>query len=296
MGSSFLRRSLLFVPGSSVRKIDKAKTTAADSIILDLEDAVSLAEKDTARKNVADALEVMSALRKEIVVRVNGLNTFLGVQDLISIVEKKPDTILIPKADVHTIKMADTLVTGLEEKYALEKGKIGFIALLETAAGIQDAGEIICASPRVNGVQLGAEDLTKELSITRTKEGEEIQFARHMVVYAACRNQVDILDTPFTGIQDIDGLEEDTRKAKAIGFTGKTCIYPTHAEHINQLFSPTAEEIAYAHRLLAAFEEAVKEGKGACMFEQKMIDQPVADRAKKIIQKEKFLRLNSKNE
>lgn len=289
MSKRFVRRSFLYVPGSSERKITKSLHTAADAIILDLEDAVSPMEKENARALVMQWMDEMKKSNKEILVRVNALDTFLGVEDIIALAENPPHTIIIPKADVQIMQMADLLLSGLEERKGLEKGSIGLIPLLETAAGIQDAVAIIGASPRVNGVQLGAEDLTKELGILRTKEGDEIRFAREMLAYAACRYKVDSLDTPFTDIHDTEGLCKDTEIARNIGFTGKTCIYPPHADSINERFRPKAEDVAFSRLIVAAFEEARKEGKGACMFEGKMIDLPIVERAVRIIEKEEFI-------
>lgn len=296
MSKRFVRRSFLYVPGSSERKIAKALHTAADAIILDLEDAVSPMEKENARALVLQWMDQMKESNKEILVRVNALDTFLGIEDIIALADNPPHTIVVPKANVQIIQMMDLLLGGLEERKGLEKGSIGLIPLLETTAGIQDAVAIVGASSRVNGVQLGAEDLTKELGIPRTKEGDEIRFAREIVAYAACRYKVDSLDTPFTDIHDTEGLCKDTETAKNIGFTGKTCIYPPHAEHVNERFRPKAEDVASARQIVAAFEQARKEGKGACMFEGKMIDLPIVERAVGIIEKEEFISQRVKGE
>ncbi|WP_458398730.1 HpcH/HpaI aldolase/citrate lyase family protein [Anaerotignum sp.] len=292
MKKRFVRRSLLYVPGSSEKKMEKALQIDADGIIFDLEDAVSISEKDAAREMVAAMLPKVE--HQEKIVRINAMDTFWGIEDLKMILKAQPDTIILPKANVDHVKMADQIMTVLEEHYGLPIGGIGLIPLLETTDGILNARAIIGAAARVNGVQLGAEDLTKELSVARTREGGEIGFARSMMACAGCAEKVDIIDTPFTGIHDLEGLEADTEKAKTFGITGKTCIYPTHVEVINRLFSPTTEAVDHARRLLAAFDEAIAEGKGACMFEKKMIDQPVADRARKLIEKYEFIMKQSK--
>jgi citrate lyase subunit beta/citryl-CoA lyase len=197
--------------------------------------------------------------------------------------ELRPDTLVIPKADAFVVSMADLILGGFEKENGITEPSIGLVPLLETVAGILNAHEIINASPRVNGVQLGAEDLTKELGIGRTAQGEEIVFARTKLVYAACVTGVDRFDTPFTGIHDIVGLEADARKALSIGFTGKTCIHPSHIDVINSTFGVSDEEKEHARKLLEAFDEAILQGKGACMFEGKMIDAPIAERAKKLL-------------
>lgn len=288
MGKRFVRRSLLYVPGSSEKMVEKAIALGSaepDSIIVDLEDAVSMAEKEGARDYVIRVLPKLRTTGREIVIRVNAMDTLFGIHDLLSVPRALPDTLILPKADVMSVRMADRILTNVESELGLRPGGIGLIPLLETAEGINLAEQIVRASSRINGVQLGAEDLTKELGIRRTPLGEEIRFARQTLVYAACAAKIDCLDTPFTGIRDLDGLREDSENAAAMGFTGKTCIHPSHIETIDRAFSPGEEEAEFSRRLVAAFEEAVAQGKGACMFEKKMIDQPVADRARKLIEK-----------
>ncbi len=285
MSKRFIRRSLLYVPGSSEKMLAKSIDLNADSIFIDLEDAVSISEKDAARETILEYIPLIQKTGKEAVVRVNAMGTFYGAKDMIAVAERKPDALVIPKADVLAVKMADKTLTGIEEHLGIPKGSIKLIPLLETAAGILDAVNIAGASPRVNGVQLGAEDLTKELSIKRTPAGDEIAFARQMLVYAACSHNIDCFDTPFTDIKDMDGLEKDACNAVTIGFTGKTCIHPSHIEIINRVFSISEEEIDHARRLVETFEDAIAQGKGACMFEGKMIDAPIAERARKLLDK-----------
>ncbi len=292
----FARRSLLYVPASSPKKLEKALSIDADGIIMDLEDAVSLSEKEHARTLAMAWIGKLKESGKEILVRINGLDSFLGVLDLIAIVKAVPHTIILPKADVKTVEMADMLLSMLEAEEGLSKGTIALVPLLETADGILSASDILAAATRINGVQLGAEDLTKELSIPRTTEGQEIAFARQMLVYAARQANIDSFDTPFTGIHDEAGMRTDAENAKNMGFTGKTCIYPTHALWINEIFRPKAEEVAFARRLVEAFRQAEEAGKGACMFEGKMIDRPIAQRAEKMIEKETLIALAERKE
>jgi citrate lyase subunit beta / citryl-CoA lyase len=147
----------------------------------------------------------------------------------------------------------------------------------------------ISKSNRVTAVQFGAEDLTKELGIERTLQGKEIEHARNVIALAGNACKIDILDTPFTAVGHEEGLVEDTKQAKRIGFTGKACIHPNQIEAVNGVFTPDSEAVHKARELIHAFEEAVKSGKGACMFEGKMIDNPIADRARKLIEKAEFI-------
>lgn len=285
MRSIFLRRSLLYIPGSSLKMIGKAKDVQADSIIFDLEDSVSLLEKENARRNVVAAIRDNKTLGKELVVRVNSMDTVHGLKDILALSEVEPDALIIPKADEKAIIVADMILAALEKESGIEINSISLIPLIETTFGIVDIARILDAAQRITGVQLGAEDLTKEQGIERTTEGDEILYARTTIAVAACSRGIDIIDTPFTSIHDIDGLEQDTIRAKNIGFTGKTCIHPSHVETINRVYTPKAESVEHASRLLEAFDKAVKEGKGACMFEGKMIDNPIAERARRILKK-----------
>ncbi len=161
MSKRFVRRSLLYVPGSSAKMLGKSIRLNADSVIVDLEDAVSISEKDAARETISDFIPSIRETGKEAVIRVNAMDTFFGVKDLIAVAGMKPDAVIIPKADIMAVQMADKTLSGLEDHLGIPKGGIKIIPLLETAAGILDAMNIVGASSRVNGVQLGAEDLTR---------------------------------------------------------------------------------------------------------------------------------------
>lgn len=287
MSDKFLRRSLLYIPGSSQKMISKAQTITADAVIFDLEDAVSISEKDQARDNVTRALSEMKNSGKEIIVRINAMDTLWGYKDIMAIASLYPDAIILPKANENSLITADMMLGAMEKELGAELYTIKLIPLFETTYSIANAYQVLGATPRIDGVQLGAEDLTKEQEITRTTSGAEILYARQQLAMAARARCIDIIDTPYTGIKDLDGLKKDTELVKSIGFTGKTCIHPTHIEVINEVFSPTAEEIENANGILAAFEEAINDGKGACMYKNKMVDAPVAERAERIIKKAK---------
>lgn len=285
MTEKFLRRSLLYVPGSSLKMLEKAKGIDADAIILDLEDAVSISEKDNARANVANYISELKSPNKEIIVRINSMDSIWGFKDILQISKEKPDSVIVPKANRKSLITAGMMLLAAEKEFDLKPLSIGIIPLFETAEAIADAYKILAVSSRINGVQLGAEDLTKELEIVRTAEGHEIYFARNQIAMAARARGIDIIDTPYIEIKDLEGLRRDTENAKSIGFTGKVCIHPSHIETINSVFSPTETEIIQAKNIVKAFEDAVSEGKGACMYNNKMIDAPIAERAKKIIEK-----------
>lgn len=274
-----LRRTMLFMPGNNPSMLQDAAILGADSIILDLEDAVSLTEKDSARILVREALKTIDYTQVEVVVRVNPLDTEFGPQDVDMIARVKPDTLLIPKADEEEIILVSRLLDVIEREEGFEAEGIKIIALVETAIGLENVYNIIKASKRMAGVLLGGEDLTSDLGIKRTKEGEEIFYARNKVATVCRALKVDSIDTPFTDTNDYEGLERDTTKAKSLGMTGKAAINPRQIDVIHSVFAPTEAELKHALRVLAARKEAEREGKGVFSLEGKMIDAPVINRA-----------------
>lgn len=238
MAKKSVRRSLLYLPGSSMKMLQKVVTLHPDAVILDLEDAVSIAEKDLARRQVVEMLPQIRADGKEVLVRINGMDTPWGMEDLRAIVPCRPDGIVLPKASHAYILTADCLLTVLEKQHGLEPNSISMIPLFETTDAIVHGAELLGLCRRIDGVQFGAEDLTKEMEIPRTLGGEEIRYAREQLIFAARANGVDSLDTPFTDVKNLEALERDVAQAKAMGFTGKTCIHPSHIEAIHRAFRP----------------------------------------------------------
>jgi citrate lyase subunit beta/citryl-CoA lyase len=286
-----LRRTMLFMPGNNPGMLQNAGILGADSIILDLEDAVSLTEKDSARILVRDAIKNIDYSEVEVVVRVNPMDTEFGKPDVDVIARVKPDTLLVPKADEEQIKFVDGMLAKIEQEEGFQVGSIKIIALIETAIGLETIYSVIKASNRIVGVLLGGEDLTSDLGIKRTKEGEEIFYARNKVATACRALKVDSIDTPFTDTNDYEGLAKDTAKAKSLGFTGKSSINPRQIDIIHSVYAPTQLEIKYAIRILDAKEEAEKEGKGVFSLDGKMIDAPVINRATTTVELGKMLGL-----
>lgn len=283
-----LRRTMLFMPGNNPGMIQNAGILGADSIILCLEDAVSLAEKDSARILVRNAIRTINFYDCEVVVRVNPLSTEYGEEDVNVIASVKPDVLMVPKATEEDIKAVDEIVSRVEEKQGFIKGEIGLFPLIETAYGLENVYSIIKSSNRVKGVLLGAEDLTADLGIKRTKEGEEIFYARSKVASACKALRVDAIDTPFTDLDDIEAFRKDIEKAKSIGMTGKSAINPRQIDLIHEVFAPTKQEVVYAKRVLEAMEEAKREGKGVFSLDGKMVDAPIIARAESTIKKAKL--------
>lgn len=285
-----IRRTLLFLPGNNPAMILSADVLGADSVILDLEDAVSLTEKDSARILVESALNTLQFEDVETIVRINPTDSPYWKDDLELIVRSTPDTILLPKANVNSVKAVDAYMSELEEKYKLKK-RLPLILLVETAFGIETIYDTILASDRTIGVMLGGEDLTSDLEVVRTREGQEIEYARSRVVMACKAANVLAIDTPFTDVDDMEGLKLDTEHAKALGFKSKAVINPRQVDIIHEVLAPSQAEIEFAMGVMIAQEEATKEGLGVFSYQGKMVDLPIINRAKKTLNLARKLRL-----
>ncbi len=279
-----MRRSLLFLPGNNPNMLINGNCLGADAYIFDLEDAVSPSEKDAARILVRNTLKYMDFGESETVVRINSVDTEYWKKDIDVILPYKPNFILLPKVNTENdILKLDEYMKKAEETAGFKVGEIGIIALIETALGVENSYKIATSTNRVKGMLLGAEDLTSDLECKRTKEGREIEYSRTRLVVAARAAGIDVFDTPFTDVNDDEGAKADSLIAKGLGFTGKACISPRHVEIINDVFTPTMEEIEYAFSVIEAIKLAKEQGKGAISLKGKMIDAPIVARAEKII-------------
>lgn len=285
-----MRRSMLFLPGNTPNMIINGDALGADSIILDLEDAVSPDEKDAARLLVKSAIENMGFAGVEVTVRINAIDTPYWKDDLNAIIPLKPDLIMPPKsasaADMQTI---DAAIAEIERQNGMPVGGVKLIPLIETALGVERAFEIATACPRVTALFLGGEDLTADLRCKRTKAGNEIDYARKRLVCAARAAGIDVYDTPFTDVNDDEGMEVDAQYAKSLGFTGKSAIAPRHVRTINAVFSPSLADIEYAKLVFEAIRIGKEQGKGAVSLKGKMIDKPIVERARQTLEAAKQL-------
>ena len=279
-----MRRSMLFLPGNNPNMLINGNCLGADAVIFDLEDAVAPAEKDAARILVRNTMRYMDFRGCEIIVRINSIDTPYWRKDLDTIAPYQPSLILLPKTGCAAdVLETDAYLGQLEEKLGFEKNTLGLMPLIETAMGVENAYAIASATKRVKALFLGAEDLTADLQCKRTKEGREIEYARTRLVVAARAAGVDVYDTPFTDVNDDEGIWTDAQLAKSLGFTGKSSISPRHVEVINQVFSPTQKEVDYAYEVMDAIALAKEQGKGAIALYGKMIDAPIVARAQRTI-------------
>ncbi|OQX89149.1 MAG: hypothetical protein B6D65_04680 [candidate division Zixibacteria bacterium 4484_93] len=274
-----LRRSRLYIPGNKPSLMYNAWLYKADCLILDLEDAVAPSEKDAARILVKYAIKNLDWGNSELIVRVNPLYTDFGREDIRVIAPMAPNVILIPKCEsARDVSAVEELVTDYARRQGVYE-EIYLMPLIETAKGVLNAYEIASASPNICAITFGAEDFTKDMGISRTREGKETFIARSIVAMAAKAARVQALDTVFSDINDIEGLVESAKEAKLLGFDGKGLIHPSQIEPVHKVFTPTEEEIEYAGKVVAAYEAAKSEGKGVVALGSKMIDKPVVDRA-----------------
>lgn len=279
-----MRRSMLFLPGNTPNMLINGNYLGADAVIFDLEDAVSPSEKDAARILVRNSLRTLDRNGVESIVRINSVDTDFWQADIAAMLPERPDLLLLPKASTpQDVLAVDAYMTQVEEKFGIEQGSVGLMLLIETALGVENAYALASCCDRVKALFLGAEDLTADLQCKRTKEGAEIAYARARLVVAARAAGIDVYDTPFTDVNDDEGIFTDAVCAKGYGFTGKAAISPRHIEAINATFSPSQEEIDYAYDVIEAIRVAKEQGKGAIALRGKMIDAPIVARAQRTI-------------
>ncbi len=280
-----MRRTMLYLPGNNPNMLTRGYLFGSDGLILDLEDAVAMVEKDTARILVSKYLQQGEFGSCEVTVRINGIDTEYWKDDLAAVVPaRRLDGIRAPKVDdANTVKILDEELSRLEDKNGLPQGKLKLFCLLETAKGIWNAYDIATASPRVAAVIPGGEDLRADLKTERSDDGTELEWARRMLVFAARAAGVDPLDTVFSRVTDDAGLRKETQFIKQLGFAGKSIIHPNQIAIIHDVFNPTAQEIAKAQKIIAAAKEAAARGQGAVSVDGKMVDVPVVKRAEYIL-------------
>jgi len=276
---------MLFIPGNTPNLLINGSRLGADAVIFDLEDAVSPAEKDSARVLVRNTMKYLDYSGIETIVRINSIDTEYWKKDLDTVMEQRPDIIMLPKSGkASDVETASAYMSEVEKRLGLPDGTVKLMPLIETALGLQNAYEIASASPRVTAIFLGAEDLTADLRCKRTKEGREIDYARSRMVACARAAGVDVYDTPFTDVNDDEGIYTDAAYAKSLGFTGKASISPRHVEAINEVFSPSQKDIDYAYEVMDAIKTAKEQGRGAIALHGKMIDAPIVARARQTIE------------
>ena len=279
-----LYRSFIFVPGNRENMLERAKSFKADVIMVDLEDSVPPREKVSARDMAKDWVPALSRQGQRVMVRVNSLDTGLTRSELETLVS--PDLYGISLGKVESkwnIRDVDRMLYAIEPLAGVEPGSTKVVAWAETASALVDARDIAASSQRVIALAFGAEDFTNDMGIERSDAGDEVQVPRSLVPVAARAANVASLDSPFVAFQDPEALRADAQKARQMGFTGKHAIHPAQLDIINQVFSPAPDEVAYARRIMDAWDKAEAEGRGSLALDGRMVDVPVVKRAQNLL-------------
>ena len=281
-------RSALFVPGDRPDRVDKAVATAADRVIIDLEDAVAASKKEEARALVRD--KIIAHQDRSVLARVNGLETGFITGDLEAVVVNELGGLMLPKAESsHQVEEINRLLVDLDKKQRPAAGNTAVILLVESALGVQNIFQIASAAAELNReflIAMGAADYALDMGIELTKDGGELIYPRSRIALA-CRaaGMAPPLDTPFMiDLKDMEALKKDAARAKQLGFQGKLCIHPNQIEPVHGIFTPTAEEIAFARRVVEVFEAEEAGGTAAILVDGKFVDYPVVERSRRILQ------------
>lgn len=279
-----LRRTMLFCPASEPKMFINTPVYKPDCIIFDLEDAVALSEKDSARDLLCEAINSIDYQGIEIFVRVNPLYTPFGETDVREVVKAGVRNIRLPMCESkEDVKKLEELLEQIEKENNIELESVKIQCAIETPKGVMNSYEIATSSLRVVAISFGAEDFTRELGVDRTKEATELSFARYQVVLSAKAASVDAIDTVWADIKDMEGFIKEAQNAKTIGFSGKSCIHPAQVKEVHRIFTPSKEEVEKSIQIIEAAKEAEEKGLGVIQVNGKMVDVPVIKKAERIL-------------
>lgn len=283
-------RTLLFAPGNHARRVEKVIDVGADAVILDLEDAVAIAEKPGTRRRVVEALR--RPRRCAGYVRVNAMDTEFGYGDLVEVVQPGVDGIVLPKIETAAgLLAADWIITQLERERGLAAGSIDVIPIVETAKGVDNIREIARAGSRVRRFAFGAGDFTLDANLIWSAAENELSYARAAIVTASRAAGLEPpIDSVWVRLDDEEGLRRSTRHVSDTGFQGKMCIHPRQIPIVNEVFTPTDAEIANSQRIVDAFTKAEAAGNAAFQLDGKFIDYPIVYRAQHVLETVKAIR------
>lgn len=278
-----LRRTMMFVPGANAAMLRDAPLFGADSLMFDLEDSVSLKEKDTSRALVHFALRTFDYSSVETVVRINALGAG-GEADIEAVVLAGVDVIRLPKTeDAQDIIDVEAVIERVERENGIEVGRTKMMAAIESANGVLNAREIAKASDRLIGIALGAEDYVTNMKTRRYPDGAELSFARNMILHAARAAGIAAIDTVYSDVNNTEGFQNEVRLIKQLGFDGKSVINPRQIPLVNEIYLPTEKEIQNAKEVIGAIREAEAKGSGVVSLKGKMVDKPIVERAERVI-------------
>jgi len=288
-----LKRSWMFVPGHRQRMIDKALGLNADAIMLDIEDGVAPSEKDTARKLIGEALGRERLPHSPVrFVRINAIGHARMEADLEAVVRPGLDGLVLPKVETaEEVLKVDAILGEREPELEIQGGSIKLLIAIESPKGLLNAPAIAGCSPRVIGLMFGAEDFGRELGLPTFREAEarEMLYARSAMVVAAASVHVQAVDGVWVDLKDTEGLWGFARQSRRLGFSGMSLIHPSQIDPINNVFSPTPEEVSYAEQVVKAYEEAVARGDGSISLGGQLIDRPIVERARRTLELARML-------
>jgi citrate lyase subunit beta/citryl-CoA lyase len=273
------RRSVLYMPGSNKRALDKARTLPADALIMDLEDAVAPEAKNAARENVIAAIQAGGYGDRELVIRINALHTPWGKKDLVAAATAAVDAVLVPKIDdaAELNKVVDLLAINGAPK------QLKVWAMAETPLAMININSIARADARLMVLVMGTSDLAKSLRIPTDSDQNGLRTALSSCVLAARAYGIDILDGVYTDLADIAGFRRSCDRAKILGFDGKTLIHPSQIEVANTVFGVSEEQLAHASEVIAAWDAAAAQGRGIAILDGQMIEKLHADEARRAL-------------
>ena len=277
-------RSLLFVPGNQPQMLEKALRFKPDAYVPDMEDSVPLGEKTKAREVIRNHLPALSASGVPVIPRINARDTGFAADDAAAVMGSNIYGISVGKVgtpeDVHWL---DKIISDLEIKNKMTVGSTKLILWIESALGIVNCFDICSASARIDAVAFGGEDFTHDMGIERLEDDTNLAYARQRLCIAASASGTMALDTPYFQFRNEQGLIDNAMDSKRIGFKGKFAIHPSQVDPLNQVFSPSQQEIEHAERVVAAFEEAELGGRGSTSLDGRVIDVPVVKRARALL-------------
>lgn len=268
-----LRRSMMFLNCQKPALIKDPYIYFPDSIMLDLEDAVALREKDAARYSLFHALREIDYRSVERVVRINGLDTDLWQEDVRCAVAGGCDSVRIPKTETaEDVRRVEAAIEAAEKEFGVEPGRTLIMAALESARGVMNAYEVCQASPRLFGIALSGGDYTKDLQTTISGTGVELMGARQHMIIAARAAGVQCFDTVYTNLDDMDGFRRDVETIHAMGFDGKSIINPRQIPIVHDVYTPRQKDIIFAEKVVREIESKQAQGIGVFTVDGKMID------------------------
>jgi citrate lyase subunit beta/citryl-CoA lyase len=273
----------MYIPGNNPGMIKDGHIYGADSIMFDLEDSVSINEKDAARFLVYNALKNIDYEGVETVVRINGLDT-CGMEDLEAIVRAQPDVIRLPKTEsAQDIIDVENEIARIEKEAGIPVGKTKMMAAVEGALGALNAYEIATASKRLMGIAIGAEDYVTDIKTTRSPEGIELLMGRSQILLAARAAGIYAFDTVYSDVNNEEGFANEVKLIKQLGFDGKSVINPRQIGPVHEIYTPSQKEIDKSIRVIRAAEEAKQRGSGVVSLDGKMVDKPIIERAQRAL-------------